>query len=415
MLALIGGFCLMASLDLQIRKDTPLYKRADLWVLYILIWTFIAVLFAVQAYIGAVVYPGQKAISLHAKTTVPRTGDSTVDVHIPLRFRDHLSWSLEVWYTRALLSPLVLWAALNFRVRRESRMAILFGHLLASIGLDIIDLLVIAELSHALGPDHPAFPVELTRAVSAYIVWNFLIYWVLVGVVHAWYYYGDAQRQALQRARLSEELAQMRLTVLKSQLHPHFLFNSLHSIGTLVHEDPNLAEDLLLRVGHLLRTFLQDTHIHEVALRKEIAILDSQFGIERIRFGDRLTTRTEIEEGTLDCAVPHLIFQPLVENAIRHGIGKHPGTDEVVIRVKKMDCSLQLEVLNFSSVLVCSKDEVLHHGVGLSNVRARLRELYDDRYSLQLTALQPRGVSVCINLPLRTITDGSESAPGLPL
>jgi two-component system, LytTR family, sensor kinase len=408
----------MASLDLQTRKGTPLYKRADLWALYVLIWTFISVMFAVQAYIGAVTYPGQKAVSLHAKTTVSQAGDSTVDVkhvHIPLRFRDHLRWSMEVWYTRAILSPLALWVALNFRVRRGTRLLILCGHLLASISLDIIDLLVIAELSHAFGPDHLAFPIELTRAVSAYIVWNFLIYWVLVGVVHAWYYYSDSQQQALQRARLNEELAQMRLTVLKSQLHPHFLFNSLHSIGALVHEDPNLAEDLLLRVGHLLRTFLQDTHIHEVSLRKEIAILDSQFGIECIRFGDRLTTRTEIEDGTLDCAVPHLIFQPLVENAIRHGIGKHPGTDEVVIRVKKMDHSLQLEVMNFSSVLVCSENEALCKGVGLSNVQARLRELYDDRYSLRLTSLQPRGVSVCINLPLRTMTDGAESMPGFLL
>ena len=110
--------------------------------------------------------------------------------------------------------------------------------------------------------------------------------------------------------------------------------------------------------------------------------------------------------------MPHLIFQPLVENAIRHGIGKHPGTDEVLIRVKKIDHSLQLEVINFNSVLVFSKNETLCQGVALSNVQARLRELYDDRYSLRLTPLQPRGVSVCINLPLRTITGGVESIAG---
>jgi LytS/YehU family sensor histidine kinase len=266
-------------------------------------------------------------------------------------------------------------------------------------------VLAVPILRHWSESDHLAFDAELRRTLSTHVAANLLVYWVLVGLVHVWHFYSDARHEELRSMQLRGELAQIRLTVLKAQLHPHFLFNALHSIAAILYEDPAVAEDLLLRVGWLLRTFLEDIHSQEISLRKELAILDWHLGIERVRFGDRLSTNSNIEEETLDCAVPHLILQTLVENAIRHGIGKHPGADEVNVQVRKIGNALQLEVTNFNSVLFLSGEEALRQGIGLSNIRSRLRELYQDQFSLVLTSLVPRGVAVRVVLPFRKLAE----------
>jgi LytS/YehU family sensor histidine kinase len=177
----------------------------------------------------------------------------------------------------------------------------------------------------------------------------------------------------------------------------------LHSIGTLLHEDPEAAENMLLCVGQLLRTFLEDKQSDEVTLRKELAMLEYHLEVERIRFGDRLTICTAIDMETLDCAVPHLILQPLVENAIRHGIGKHTGPDEVRISARRAGESLQLEVWNSNSVLEHTCEAAMCRGIGLSNSHLRLSALYPDQCSLRIANVEPRGVSATITIPFRTM------------
>jgi LytS/YehU family sensor histidine kinase len=246
-----------------------------------------------------------------------------------------------------------------------------------------------------------------------HVAFNLLVYWVLVGLVHIWHYYNDARNEEVRSARLRGELANARLTVLKAQLHPHFLFNALHSVATLLHEDVHAAEDLLLRLSSLLRTVLDDTHYQEISLRKEITILEWHLGIERIRYGDRLTTKTEIEDDLLDCAVPHLILQTLAENAIRHGIGKHPGKDVVGVYARRAGESIQIEVTNSNSVLSLSQQQALQEGIGLSNMEPRLRELYNGRSSLSLNNINPRGVSVVVSIPYRLVEKESPTTPEL--
>jgi two-component system, LytTR family, sensor kinase len=308
---------------------------------------------------------------------------------------------LEVWYTRAIFSPVAVWLALRYRFQARNWLRVLCLQLSVSIVLDALALLVMATLRHWSEPNHPSFIDALRQSISMHIALNFLVYWVLVGLVHLWHYYNDARQEEVRSASLQGELAQARLTVLKAQLHPHFLFNALHSVATLLHEDVHATEDLLLCLSSLLRTMLDDTHFQEISLRKEISILDWHLGIERIRYGDRLTTKTQVDESVLDCAVPQLILQTLVENAIRHGLGKHPGRDEVGVNVSRDGNSLKIEVTNTNSVLLVSQQETLRQGIGLSNMQSRLRELYHGQSSLLLTNLTPRGVSVTVSLPLR--------------
>jgi two-component system LytT family sensor kinase len=385
----------------QSRARIAFVRRPGVWLIYIVLWTVAGTLTAVQSYVGEAIYPGQRQVVLHFKVPV-QAGEKPKNLPAPT-FRDHLRWSMEVWYTRAALSLVALWFALKVRITKKNKFKTLPIHLIISVALDVLALQTVAILCHLFEPHHPAFRAELARAISGYMALNLLIYWALLGLAYAWHYYNDLRQEELQSAKLRGELAHARLKVLKAQLHPHFLFNALSSIGTLLHEDPIAAEDMLLRVSHLLRTMLEDTHSQEVSLRKELAILDWHLGIERIRFGDRLTTRIEIEDEALSCAVPHLILQPLVENAIRHGIAKNAGPDELRVSARRAGESLELEVSNSNSILRLSSEEALREGVGLSNSQSRLQALYGDRFSLSLANLAPRGVLAKIVIPFHRL------------
>ena len=374
----------MTSRDFEDREaPATVNSRSLLWLFYLITWTFVAALLAGQSYLGHWMNPAQRP------------------------YEPYFVVELEVWYTRAAFAPVAVWLALHHRFKANNWLRILFLHSSASIVLDALALVVMAMLRHWSEPNKPSFAVALKQSVSMHVAFNLLVYWVLVGLVHIWHYYDDARREELRNARLRSELADARLTALKAQLHPHFLFNALHSVATLLHEDIHAAEDLLLRLSNLLRSVLDDAHYQEISLRREISILDWHLGIERIRYGDRLITKTEIDDGLMDCAVPHLILQTLVENAIRHGIGKHPGKDEVGVYVSRTGESLRIQVTNSNSVLLASQRETLRQGIGLSNMQSRLRELYEGRSSLSLTNLKPRGVSVAVTIPFRRLAEDS--------
>jgi two-component system LytT family sensor kinase len=191
------------------------------------------------------------------------------------------------------------------------------------------------------------------------------------------------------------------LEVLRAQIHPHFLFNTLQAATTLIHEDPDGAEDILLRLSELLRVSIDESHIQEISLERELEVLDLYMGIQARRFGDRLRFEVSIDEDVRDCMVPALILQPLIENAIRHGIGRHKGTDTVSVRGFQQGEFLRLEVLNLNSHLEEKPVALPGRGVGLANTRARLEQLYGERQELRLHKLEPTGVCAEISIPLR--------------
>jgi two-component system, LytTR family, sensor kinase len=197
-------------------------------------------------------------------------------------------------------------------------------------------------------------------------------------------------------------------------MQPHFLFNTLHAIVTLLDEDKLSAEDMLLRLSDLLRAFLEEYDGQEISLRQELTLLDLYLGIQRTRFKDRLTTRIYVAPDTLDCAVPSLILQPIVENAIRHGIGQHVGADCIEIESRREGDILSLDVRNRNSTLATGAADSAGHGIGLSNTRLRLKELYGDAAQIKLDMLWPHGVACRIRMPFRELDDVDEAPEVAP-
>jgi LytS/YehU family sensor histidine kinase len=205
----------------------------------------------------------------------------------------------------------------------------------------------------------------------------------------------------VRSSQLQTQLVQARMQALKMQLHPHFLFNTLHTITALVHEDPDLAEQTLARLGELLRLFLATGSMQEAPLKEELRILDLYLEIERARFEDRLQVRYDVPASLFCATVPNLILQPLVENSIRHGIGKKAEPGRIVISAEQDRDQLVLCVTDNGAGMK-NEAEGTRDGMGLSITRGRLAALYGRDQSLVLRNLQPCGVEARITLPLRT-------------
>lgn len=323
---------------------------------------------------------------------------------------DYLRWSMVQWYTWAALAPLVFRLAQRHPLQPPFRITALARQAINSLWVTMLAVVIGAFVSSAFEPS--SFFEQFWQFVGKHFAIGLLTYWALLAIQHFLHYQQEKNRRELEASKLASELAQSRLQVLKTQLQPHFLFNTLHAIITLLDEDTLSAEDMLLRLSELLRAFLEDYDGQEITLRRELELLDLYLGIQRRRFTDRLSTQIYIAPDTLDCAVPSLLLQPLVENAIRHGIGAHAGSDRVEVESRIEGDSLLLEVRNHNSTLAPSGNG--GHGIGLSNTRLRLRELYGDKADLRLDMLYPQGVACRIRLPLRAVEDIADAPEHVP-
>jgi len=207
----------------------------------------------------------------------------------------------------------------------------------------------------------------------------------------------ESRIRAIREAQLEARVASAELEMLRIQLQPHFLFNTLQAAAVLVHEDANAAEDVLLRLSELLRISLDELSHQEVPLSEELGFLNLYLGIQKQRFRDRLTVHVKADEDVMKLRVPSLILQPLVENALHYGIGAHRESDTIEISACVHDDFLELEVRNFGSDLN-SPSPRTGHGVGLRNTRARLEQLYGHAATLALRELMPRGVAATIRI-----------------
>jgi two-component system LytT family sensor kinase len=320
---------------------------------------------------------------------------------------DYLRWSMIQWYTWAALAPTVFRLAARHPIQAPLRLRALGAHLSASAGITFVAMIIGAAVSSFFEPS--SFVEQFSHFVGKHMATGMLTYWALVAIQQALHFQAEKARREVEASRLATELAQSRLQVLKTQLQPHFLFNTLHAIVTLLNEDTLSAEDMLLRLSDLLRAFLEDYDGQEITLRRELALLDLYLGIQRMRFKDRLTTQVYVAPDVLDCAVPSLVLQPIVENAIRHGIGQRLGSDRVEIDCRREDGFLCIDVRNSNSTLE-SSGESAGHGIGLSNTRLRLKELYGEAAQIRLDMIWPEGVVCRIRLPFREIEE-AEDAP----
>jgi len=256
-------------------------------------------------------------------------------------------------------------------------------------------------------PDHPPEP-QPERAIVRQVMrarFTIPIYWVLVAAAHAVAYH----RRSLERERRALQaeagLAEARLSALQAQINPHFLFNTLNTIALYVHENPVAAEDMIESLSEMLRVVLAAAHRREVPLLEELAFVDRYLAIQRMRFADRLTVRHDIAPAALDALVPTLLLQPLVENAVIHGItpGSTPGT--VFLRARVASGRLQIEIADTGCgqpARPADQPLVVREGLGLGSARARLQALYGGDFHFALTAAPEGGVCARIEIPLRT-------------
>jgi LytS/YehU family sensor histidine kinase len=280
---------------------------------------------------------------------------------------------------------------------------LLLGALIALFLAPMISLVLRVALSWlnlCIGDCEPAvalFSAEWIRQTVRAAGVNLPVYAGFVLAWHAGTFYREARDREMTAVELESLLHQAQLEALRSQLNPHFLFNALHSIAELVHTDPKLAEQLILRLGELLRQILQSSTCQEVTLAEELEFIRGYVEIEQMRLGERLRVSWDIDAGALEARVPSLILQPLVENAVQHGIAAAAGPGMLVIAARRDAQFLQLEIRdNGPGLAQTSIDR--RQGIGLANTRARLQRLYGDRHGFELQAAD--GLTVRVRIPV---------------
>jgi LytS/YehU family sensor histidine kinase len=247
--------------------------------------------------------------------------------------------------------------------------------------------------------------VPLSRQLASWTLislpWSVFIYFALLGCMHAFMYFVEARERETQAARLTAQLAEARLGALRMQLHPHFLFNSLNAITVLVRDQRTReATSMLELLSDVLRQVLRTDPAHEIPLSQELRFLEQYLAIEQIRFSDRLTASFAVADDVRGAAVPEFILQPLVENALRHGIASRGEDGRVEIAARRDGGELVLSVRD-NGVGLPPEGERRAEGLGLANTRERLATLYAASARLDLAANPGGGTTATVRLPYR--------------
>jgi hypothetical protein len=330
------------------------------------------------------------------------------------------SWSevfwIEIvfWSSWGILSLPAFWLCRKLYEGPRTWTRYTAGLLIGALGADLLQPLIDQSIQFSrfwiewalsVRPDAPrGFLPALGAAAIRQCGSNPFIFGTVAFAWHAMRYSHDLREKQLKSAELETRLRDARLQALRSQLNPHFLFNTLHSIAELVHEDPGLAEQLILRLGELLRKVLSSTGQQEVSLAEEIEFIKAYLDIEQMRLGSRLTIQWEVAPDVLSVKVPSLLLQPLVENAVQHGVAfsNQPGT--VQIRAQRDNGFLQLQVRDTGPGLdrVGQAPDV---GIGLANTEARLQTIFGDRHSFEL--INDNGLLVNMRLPMSMLNSSA--------
>jgi len=224
---------------------------------------------------------------------------------------------------------------------------------------------------------------------------NLLLYMLVIGAAHAIHFARRAQERELHAERLEAQITEAKLAALRSQLHPHFLFNALGAIAELMHRDVDTADRMIVRLSRLLRLSLDESNLKEVTLAHELGSLEPYLELEKLRLGDRLSVTIDVDPEAREALLPGMMLQPLVENAIRHGIAPRTAPGTVAIRARREPEALLVEVEDDGAGLSATA----LNGVGLSNTRARLLELYGPGSTLELDGAPGRGTRVRVSVP----------------
>ena len=326
-------------------------------------------------------------------------------------FRHEISYCLKESWVSALLTPMVLWIASRFPLGRRHLSVTAAAYLAGAalyLALFVAIRMPLGQITDFatghLGHPSWSFYRSLLFRYSSDIVW---MYGGTLIACQLWNYYGKYRERELRASRLEAQLARAQLKVLKMQLDPHFLFNTLHSISSLMHQDVEAADDMLTRLSDLLRLSLEDVDEQEVTLKREMEFLDGYLAIQQTRFRDRFSVQVNIDPRSLDALVPNMILQPLVENAVEHGIASRAGAGRLEVRSTLQNGIVRLEVIDDGPGPAEDSGDGAGSGVGLANTRARLQQLYGDAYRFSLTRPESGGTLVSLEIPFRLNSAGA--------
>jgi two-component system LytT family sensor kinase len=304
----------------------------------------------------------------------------------------------------AVATPGVLWMAERFPIGKSRWRRNWLAHLGGAVVLGIVTKAAWDASIFPMVHPEKAQPWELGRALRMSLLaldYGVLHYGIVLLAQLSSTYFRDAEKDRLRASRLEAELARAQLQALKMQLHPHFLFNTLHTISEMIHEDPHTAERMLIRLSDFLRLTLDHLGIPEVPLTVEIDFLKRYLEIEKMRFEDRLQVDFDVEPAALDGRVPSLILQPIVENALKHGLAKAAGVGRLRIGAQATGGKLYLRVVDNGPGIAAGGRPKLREGIGIANTRRRLQQAYGRDHIFSISNAAGGGCQVTIEMPMR--------------
>jgi two-component system, LytTR family, sensor kinase len=319
------------------------------------------------------------------------------------------------WFLWAAMTPAIVWLSQRFRFERHGLRRAIAVHVPAVAAFSLVHIAAMQGVQGWIARSAGRkfwWWQEVERATLQTIDWEMMTYWAIVGLSHALLYYGEARERAIRAAQLETKLAEANLKALQQQLQPHFLFNTLHAISTLMHRDVEAADRTLTRLSDLLRITLANVGKPEVPLKSELDFVEKYLEIEQTRFADRLNVRFDIQPETLDALVPTLLLQPLIENAIKHGVARKSGAGHIDVQARCDGDKLHIEVTDDGQGLTEDALTALQKGLGVSTTRARLLHQFGADFRFEFHR-QVEGLKVVVAIPFRA--DGGERAKALGL
>ncbi|HSJ10903.1 MAG TPA: histidine kinase [Longimicrobiales bacterium] len=305
--------------------------------------------------------------------------------------------SLIDWYTCAVFTPAYFWMVRRWPLERRRAARTVAIYLAITGVIVVLRFGLYVPLQNLLIAD-PSRAMTMRSALTGSFIRENIAFWCLLAVVLSVEYFRNLHEREVQATRLQAQLAEARLDALSAQLHPHFLFNTIQGISTLIHRDADAADLMLARLSTMLRHTLQRDGRHEIPLAQELDLLELYLGIVRARFEDRLTVTIDVAPDTLDVLVPRFLLQPLVENALHHGIARRAGAGRIDIIARLDDGALRITVTD-DGAGNDGNGSFPHEGIGLGNTRDRLAQLYGDDHSLTTGAADAGGFVVTVRIP----------------
>jgi len=334
--------------------------------------------------------------TLFAALFLPQTVIFNSQSPTPLSWPKALARNFIPAYIWAVLTPPIFWFSSRYPIGNKRWPARAGLHFLLSIVFSTIQSFAYSFLIGWVISGTPTTRLPSASFMASMVTNGVVFYWSILAIHHAIRYF----RQYKDR---EYRLVQSRLQALKTQLHPHFLFNTLNAISELVYRDPEAADRAITQLSDLLRITLGKHGAEEVTLKEELEFLEKYIAIHRMLLQDRLRVEVRVDPETLDASVPDLILQPLVENALRHGIDPRSGTGRIEIAASRKNGVLRLSVRDNGPGLQADWQGAAGRGIGLANTQARLEHLYGKSHRFDLKNLPEGGLAVNIEVPFREL------------